>query len=104
MRMAACLFRSYSSWARCWIAACGSAEPPCWKAATTSAKANPRDHGRCSAATSLSRALLKECLDLLFKGVFVHHACVRLGDLPVAVNKQGHRKGRESAVSAGGGF
>jgi len=44
-----------------------------------------------ASACLLSRAFLKECLDLVFKGVFVHHACVRLGDLPVAVNKQGHR-------------
>jgi hypothetical protein len=38
----------------------------------------------------LSRASAKERLDLILKGVFVHHACVRLGNPPVAVDKQGH--------------
>src|ERR1700730_10746627 len=54
-----------------------------------------------ASATLLGRAFLKECLYLLFKGAFVHHACVRLGDLPVAVNEQGHWEGGESAVPAG---
>jgi hypothetical protein len=53
------------------------------------------------AATLLSRALQKECLNLPFKGIFVHHACVRLGDLPVAANEQRHRERGEPAVSDG---
>jgi hypothetical protein len=32
------------------------------------------------------RAFVKERLDLLLKGVFVHHTCVRLGNPAVAVN------------------
>lgn|ERR1035437_11151228 len=50
-------------------------------------------------STLISRALAKERLDLILKGVFVHHACVRLGNLPVAVNEQSHRERGESPVS-----
>jgi len=39
-----------------------------------------------AAATLLSRALPNERLDLILKGVFVHHACVRLGNVPLAVD------------------
>ena len=53
------------------------------------------------ASILLSGAFLKECLDFLFKGIFVHHACMRLGNLSVAVNKQGHGERSESAVSVG---
>jgi len=50
-------------------------------------------------STLISRALAKERLDLILKGVLVHHACVRLGNLPVAVNEQSHRERGESPVS-----
>jgi hypothetical protein len=40
-----------------------------------------------AAATLLSSTFVKERLDLILKDVFVYHACVRLGNLPVAVDK-----------------
>jgi len=52
-------------------------------------------------STLISRALAKERLDLVLKGAFVHHACVRLGNLPAAVNEQSHRERGESTVSGG---
>jgi hypothetical protein len=52
-------------------------------------------------STLISKALAKERLDLILKGVFVYHACVRLGNLPVTVNEQSHRERGESTVSGG---
>ena len=47
------------------------------------------------------RAFAKQRLDLILEGVFVHHACVRLRNLPVTADEQSHGERRESAVSVG---
>jgi len=47
------------------------------------------------------RAFLKKCFDLVLEGLFINHAWVGFRDCSVAVNEQGQRKKRKSAVSIG---
>ena len=53
------------------------------------------------ASALLRSPFVKERLNLTLKGVLVDHAYVPLGNPSVAVNEQGHRERRKSAVSVG---